>query len=113
MEENQELLERKDFRVIPKRKLSEAEKQIISLRIEKMKIEREKSLLILGGSIILFFAFLIVSIVGLLNDLITRNQLNIMVLVGLVALIIGIIPYLKFVMKEEKSLEKFLDELTS
>jgi len=54
-----------------------------------------------------------VSIVGLLNDLITRNQLNIMVLVGLVALIIGIIPYLKFVMKEEKSLEKFLDELTS
>ena len=113
MEENQELLERKDFRVIPKRKLSEAEKQIISLRIEKMKIERVKSLLILGGSIILFFAFLIVSIVGLLNDLITRNQLNIMVLVGLVALIIGIIPYLKFVMKEEKSLEKFLDELTS
>ena len=32
-----------DFRMIPKRKLGEAEKQIIILRIEKMKLEREKS----------------------------------------------------------------------
>ena len=104
---------KEDFRAIPKRKLSEAEKQIIMLRIEKMKLERDKSLLILGGSIILFLAFIIVSIIGLINELITKTQLNLLIFIGFIALIIGIIPYMRFVIKEEKSLEKTLEELTS
>jgi hypothetical protein len=104
---------KEDFRAVPKRKLSEAEKQIIMLRIEKMKLERDKSLLILGSSIILFFAFIVVSIIGLVNELTTRTQLNILVFVGFIALIIGIIPYMRFVVKEEKSLEKTLEELIS
>jgi Mn2+/Fe2+ NRAMP family transporter len=100
-----------DLRAIPKRRLSEAEKQIITLRIEKMRLEREKSVLILGSGIILFFAFIIIAIIGLLNELITRNQLNLLILVGFLALIIGVIPYIRFVIKEEKSMEKTLEEL--
>ena len=104
---------KEDFRSIPKRKLSEAEKQIIMLRIEKMKLERDKSLLILGSSIILFFAFIVVSIIGLINGLITRTQLNLLVFFGFIALIVGVVPYMRFVIKEEKSLEKTLEDLIS
>jgi hypothetical protein len=107
------LQEHTDFRIVPKRKISEAEKQIISLKIEKMKLEREKAILVLAGSVILFIAFFTISIVGLLNELITRPQLNIMVIVGLFALVIGTLPYLTFVLKEEKALTKTLDELIS
>lgn len=105
--------EKEDFRLIPKRKLGEAEKQIIKLRIEKMRLGREKSLLILGSSIILFLAFIIISIVGLLNELITKTQLNLLIFVGFMAIVIGVTPYIKFVIKEEKDLEKTLDELTN
>ena len=112
--ENKSFAEEKDdFRLIPKRKLGEAEKQIINLRIEKMRLGREKSLLILGCSIILFLAFIIISVVGLINELITRTQLNIFIFAGFIAIIIGVSPYIRFVMKEEKNLEKTLDDLTN
>ena len=106
-------MEEKDLRLTPKRKLSEAEKQIINLKIERMKLEREKAILILGGGVTLFIAFITISIIGLLNDVISRNQLNLLVLVGIFALIVGIFPYMRFVINEQKSLEKTLEELIS
>ncbi len=104
---------RSDFRVIPKRKLSEAEKHMLFLAIEKMKLEREKALIILGGSVMLFIAFIVIAIVGLLNGFISRMMLNVLVIVGFCALIVGIIPYAKFVVREEKSLKRTLDDLTN
>lgn len=102
-----------DFRSVPKRKLSEAEKQIIMLKIEKVKLQREKSLLILNKSVMLFFAFLAVAIIGLVNKIITTMQLNILIVIGIVALIIGVLPYGITARKEEKELEKTIDELIS
>jgi len=102
-----------NFRVVPKRKLGEAEKQSLLLSIERMKLEREKTLLILGASIILFFAFLVVAVVGVLNGLINRKMLNVLVIVGFASLVVGIIPYARFVMTEQKSLENTLKELIS
>ena len=100
-----------DIRYVPKRKLSEAEKQIIMLRIEKVKLQRERSLLILNKGIMLFFAFLAVAVIGVLNKIITVTQLNILVVIGIVALIVGILPYGIASRKEEKELEKTIDEL--
>ncbi|HLG24556.1 MAG TPA: hypothetical protein VI564_06530 [Candidatus Nanoarchaeia archaeon] len=102
-----------DFRYIPKRKLSEAEKQIIQLKIEKVKLKREKNVIILNKSTMLFFAFFAVAVVGLVNKLITTIQLNILIIFGLAALIIGVLPYGISAHKEEKELEKTIDELTN
>jgi len=93
-----------DFRGIPKRKLTESEKQIITLKIEKVRLQREKSLLILNKGIMLFFAFLSVAVIGVVNKIITT---------GILALIIGILPYGFASKKEEKELEKIIDELIS
>ena len=105
--------DKQDFRYVPKRKLTEAEKQIIMLKIEKVKLQREKSLLILNKSVMLFFAFLAVAVIGIVNKVITVTQLNILIAIGIVALIIGILPYGIASRKEEKELEKTIDELIS
>ena len=102
-----------DFRYVPKRKLSEAEKQIIMLKIEKVKLQRERSLIILNKSVMLFFAFLGIGVIGLVNKMISTKQLNILIILGILALIVGIIPYSVAARKEEKDLEKTIDELTN
>ncbi len=105
-------METEELRAIPKRKISEAEKQIIMLKIERVRLEREKSMMILNKAVMLFFAFLVVAVVGLLNNIITPQQLNILVLLGVGALIIGVIPYSLSIRKEEKDIEATLKELT-
>ena len=103
--------EKGDLRSIPKRKITEVEKQILALKIEKMKLEREKTLLILGGGVILFIGFIVIALIGLSNDLISKSQLNLMIIIGIIALIVGLSPYVKFVFREEKALKKTLEEL--
>ncbi len=67
----------------------------------------------MGGGIILFIGFLVIAMIGLSNDLISKFQLNLCIIVGIFALIVGISPYINFVFKEEKSLKKTLEELIS
>ena len=105
--------ERQELRYIPKMKLSEAEKQIIMLKIEKSKMRRESSILILNKGLILFFAFLSVAVIGVINKVIPLRQLNILVIIGELALIISILSYGITARKEEKELEKTIDELIS
>ncbi len=105
-------MDTQDLRTIPKRKISEAEKQIIMLKIERVRLEREKSMMILNKAVMLFFAFLVVSVVGLINNIVTPTQLNILVMIGVSALIIGVIPYSISIRKEEKDIEQTLKELT-
>ncbi|MEK6943674.1 MAG: hypothetical protein AABX00_06435 [Nanoarchaeota archaeon] len=100
-----------DFRNIPKRKLSEAEKQIIFLKIERVKLQREKSALILNKSVMLFFGFLGVAVIGLINKIITPMQVNILIVSGVLALVVGVLPYSFASRKEEKALEQTIDEL--
>ena len=102
-----------DFRNIPKRKISEAEKQIIMLKIEKVKLQREKSLHILNKSIMLFFALLAVVMIGLVNKIITTMQLNALIIIGILTLVVGVLPYGLSSRKEEKELERTIDELTN
>ena len=108
-----QILKTQDFRYVPKRKLSEAEKQIIMLKIEKVKLQREKSLLILNKATMLFFAFVAVGIVGIVNKIISTLQLNILIVSGVLAMVIGILPYSTAAKKEEKDLEQTIEELTN
>ena len=102
-----------DFRSVPKRKLSESEKQIIMLKIEKVRLQREKSMLILNKGIMLFFAFLAIAVVGLINKIITNFQLDALVAFGITALVVAILPYSSASRKEEKELEDTIEELTN
>ena len=83
------------------------------LKIEKVKLQRQRSILILNKSVMLFFAFLAVAVIGVINKIVTTTQLNILVVIGILALFVGVLPYSISSRKEEDELEKTIDELTN
>ena len=100
-----------NLKKIPKRRLSDIEKQALFLRVELSKLRRERAEMILNKGILLYFSFLVVAVLGLINGYITLFQLNILVLLALGVLIIGMWPYITTTSKEEREIEELIEEL--
>lgn len=86
-------------------------KEIIYLEIEKSRINREKSRIVLNKSLSLYILFMIVGVIGFISDYIDSRMLNILIIAGIVVLVIGTIPYLFITHKEEKKINDFLGKL--
>jgi len=97
------------FRSLPNRKLSDIEKQMIFILIEKSKIKRERSMMILNKGFLIFFSFLIVAALAKVNEFISQKYINILFLLGIAVLITAVILYYNVVAEEEKSLDRLLD----
>ena len=100
-----------EIRNLPNRRLTEVEKEYIFLETERLKLRREGSLLILNKGVFLFLTALAVGMYAVTNRLITSKILNILIIVGLTVLIVSILPYQASVSKEEKRIEKMIDDL--
>ncbi len=87
-------------------------KEVIDLEVEKSRLNREKSMLVMNKSLILYFAFMFVAVLGFINGYINRTLLNVLIVMGLCVLIIGTIPYVKTMHSEEKRLDDLLRRLT-
>ncbi|MDP2750808.1 MAG: hypothetical protein Q8O89_08310 [Nanoarchaeota archaeon] len=94
-----------------KQKLSDIARAIIDLEIEKSKLNREKSMLVLNKSLLLYFTFLFTAVVGFVGDYIDKSLFNILILMGLCVLIIGIIPYIKTMRHEESNIDELIKTL--
>ena len=97
------------FKSTPKRRITEIEKQIIFILIEKSKIQRERSLSILNKGFMIFAIFIIIGYLSRLYNVLSQFYINIIFIVGLVTLIFSIITYYKVISKEEKILDSILD----
>ncbi|NQU79003.1 hypothetical protein HQ545_04505 [Candidatus Woesearchaeota archaeon] len=86
-------------------------KEIIHLEVEKSRLNREKSMLVMNKSLILYFAFMFVAVLGFINGFLGRTMLNILVVMGLCVLIIGTVPYVKTMHSEEQRLNNMLQNL--
>ncbi len=91
--------------------LSERGKQIISLELERSKLNREKSLLILNKALFLYFLFLFIGVIGFVNNYISAMYLNVLIVLALVALVMGTLPYISIMRKEEIRLNKLILDL--
>jgi len=91
-----------------KNDISDIEKEIIEVEVEKSRLNREKSMLVLNKALFLYFVFLFVGIIGFINHYISRNLLNILVIAGLIVLVIGIVPYVKTMKEEETKLDNII-----
>jgi energy-coupling factor transporter transmembrane protein EcfT len=87
-------------------------KGVIDLEIEKSRLNREKSILVLNKSILLYFSFLFIGIIGFINNYVSRFYLNILVLMGLIVLIIGIIPYIHIMNSESKNINSLIKKFS-
>lgn len=90
------------------KKLSAAERAIIDLEIEKSKLNREKSMLVLNKALLLYFGFLLIGILGFVNRYIDRFMFNLLILMGLIVLVVGIIPYIRTMREEERNINRMI-----
>ncbi|MBI3037276.1 hypothetical protein HYY73_06040 [Candidatus Woesearchaeota archaeon] len=82
---------------------------VLSLEIEKSKLNREKSLLLLDKSLLMYFAFLIIGVVGFVNRYLDARFLNIMIALSFGVLAVGLVPYMLTMSKEEKKLNELIE----
>ncbi|HLG24791.1 MAG TPA: hypothetical protein VI564_07725 [Candidatus Nanoarchaeia archaeon] len=97
------------FRTLPSRKLSDIEKQMIFILIEKSKVQRERSMAILNKGFLIFFAFIIIAVFGRIYNLITQVYINVLFILGILVLVASVISYHRVLNQEEKILDDMLD----
>ena len=83
-------------------------KDVIEIEVEKSRLNREKSILVMNKSLILYFAFMFVAVLGFINGYINRTLLNVLIIMGLCVLIIGTVPYVRTMHSEEKRLNELI-----
>jgi len=88
-----------------KKKVSEIQTQII---LEHSRMNREKSLLVLDKSLLMYFSFIFVGVVGFVAGYLDAKFLNVMVVLSFGVLAVGIVPYLITMHNEEKRLKDLL-----
>ena len=91
-----------------KRLSDDNEKEIMYLEIEKSKINREKAAIILNKSLMLYFIFMFVAIIGFVNQYLDRFLMNSLIVIGIFLLFVGAIPYFIIVNKEEKKIDSYI-----
>ena len=91
--------------------ITPAEKEIIDLEVEKSRLNREKSMLVMNKGLILYFAFMFIAVIGFINGYLTQTLLNILIVMGLLVLIIGTVPYVKTMHEEEERLNNLIQGL--
>ena len=87
------------------------EKQIIQLELEKSRLSREKGMIILNKSTYLYFTFMFIGVIGFLNHYLSSAMLNFIIVMGLIALVVGTLPYIFAAHKEQKNLTTILNNL--
>ena len=97
------------LRTTPNRKLSEIEKQMIFILIEKSKINRERSMMIINKGFLIFFGFVIIAVLSKQNELIPQLYINFLFILGITVLIVAAVLYQNVITEEEKNLNKLLD----
>ena len=78
---------------------------LVNLEIERSKLNREKSILVLDKALLLYFSFLFIGVIGFVNGYIKVQVLNLLVLMSFGVLIIGIAPYWITMRREEKNID--------
>lgn len=91
-----------------KRIIDGNQKEIMYLEIEKSKINREKAAIILNKSLMLYFIFMFVAIIGFVNQYLDRFLMNGLIVIGIFLLFVGAIPYFIIVNKEEKKINSYI-----
>lgn len=83
-------------------------REVISLEVEKSRLNREKSMLVMNKALILYFVFMFVAVLGFVNNYIGRTMLNILIIMGLCVLVIGTVPYIRTMHQEEQRLDDLI-----
>ena len=93
---------------ISSKRVSERESKILEIELEISKLNREKSVIVLNKAMFLYFLFIIVAVIGIVNGY--KSFFNVLIIMGLCVLVIGTYPYIKTMYDEEKRLHGLVDK---
>jgi len=92
-------------------KLTDVDKCIIYLQVEKSKLNREKAGIVLNKSLMLYFSFMAVAIIGFVSGYFGTRILTMLVAVSIIILLIGAVPYLVISHQEGKKIDAMISQL--
>jgi len=90
---------------------NEALDRLVTLKIEKSKMDREESTLIMDKGISVYFLFLLIAIVGLVTGYLQITHFLILVCMAFLVLIVTSLPYIRSMMIEKKRMESLITQL--
>jgi hypothetical protein len=85
--------------------------KIVDLEIKKSDIRREKSKLVLDKCVWLYFLFMIIGVLGFIYGYVDTKMLNFLIIASFIILIIGTLPYVKTISREEKLIDEIINKL--
>ncbi|MBW2999991.1 hypothetical protein KY339_04925 [Candidatus Woesearchaeota archaeon] len=91
--------------------LAPIDRELIDLEIERSRLDREKSMLILNKGMFLYFAFLFVGVIGFINGYLSKALLNVLIVMSLIVLIVATLPYIRTMHIEEHRIKDLIDDL--
>jgi len=83
----------------------------MDMKIERARLNRQQSTLIIDKGIIMYLAFLSIAIFGLISNYFTISNFFLLVLVAFSVLAITSLPYLTSIMAEKKELDSVIKYL--
>lgn len=66
----------------------------ITLEIERSRLLRQESMFVMNKSLVMFFVFMFAALLGFSANHISRGYFNLLLIMGMIVVIIGFIPYL-------------------
>ncbi len=88
---------------------SDNDSMVFEIELELSKLKREKSVIVLNKAIFLYFFFIFFAVISLLTGFVAF--FNLLVVMGLLSVIIGSIPYINTMYSEEKNLKDMITRL--
>ena len=89
--------------------LSPSRSMVYEVQLELSKLRREKSIIVLNKAIFLYFFFIFFSVISLLTGF--QTIFNVLVILGLMSVIVGSVPYIRTMYAEERNLTEMIQDL--
>lgn len=88
--------------------LSDKEKQLIRLEMRQARLKTGTAIGALNKAVVIYFIFLVIAVLGFVNNLINNRAMNWLIVIGVIALAIGGITFMTIVVKESKNMDSLL-----
>jgi len=89
---------------------SDFELKLLEINIERSRIARERAILVFLESLFIYFSFMFIAVFGFVNKFLNGQALNWLVLAGLVALCVGVLPSVIMMFREGKKFDELYDQ---
>lgn len=80
----------------------------LRIELERSRLNREKGMTFLNNGMYVYFCFIFVAVIGFVNHYISKQTLDMLIILGIAAIIIGAVPYIAIFRQEDKRLRQML-----